>query len=78
MPSLNKIMNMWHAYKRVNKRREHYGYYSTREDAVEAESLGKKTDKAWTANDRADKKAATIVKNLVAGLDKKPVVGHDD
>lgn len=67
MASLNRIMMRWHAYKRVDGKRQHYGYYDSKEDAEEAEQLGKRTAKAWSANKRAEGKAETVVQKLRIG-----------
>lgn len=64
MASLNKVMQMWHAYKREDKRRRHLGYYQTKEDAEEAERLGEKTDKAWSHQKRATKRADKVISRL--------------
>jgi len=71
MPSLNKIMNMWHAYKGANSKRKNLGYYATKEDALEAEARGERTDKAHNSNKRAEKKAATTVRNLAARVSQE-------
>lgn len=47
MASYNKQMDKWHAYKKISVGvREHLGYYHSEADALEAEKLGQKTERA--------------------------------
>lgn len=69
MASYNRVMNLWHAYKRIDGRRVHLGYYNTEADADEANKLGERTDKCvCTRTRRAEKKSDTTVANLVSRL----------
>jgi len=70
MASLNQITQKWHAYTGSGAKRIHLGYYRTKEEALEAEKLGRKTDKVWTRDDSREVKASKIHDSLVSRLDK--------
>lgn len=55
MPSFNHVMQLWHAYVKVDKHRVNLGYYATQQDAQEAQDEGKPTEKRVSSGKRGRK-----------------------
>lgn len=70
-------MAKWHAYRKVNGKRESLGYYLLREDAEDAELRGERTDKSLSSGRRGGRRdtwrvtAARVARE--AGLDANTI-----